>query len=270
MPSTHPVPALPAATVTFVRDGREGLEVLMLRRNLQSSFMPGVFLFPGGAVDAEDRSPSIVDRCSGLTDADASEALGVPKGGLVYWIAALREAYEEAGLLLAHEAETVLSSPSAAARLGEYRRRLNAGEAVFGEMLEREDLTLAADRLTYFSHWITPVNAPRRYDTRFFVAAAPPEQEPEPDFVETIGYAWVRPAEAVERYHAGDLKMRTPTIRTMEKFAAFNTAASLITALRSAPPVKPILARIRATGESVLPGEVGYEEAGEAPGPWKR
>lgn len=269
-----PVPALPAATVTLVRDTGHGVEVLMLQRNHQSGFMPGMFLFPGGAVDEGDRAAAVHARCAGVDDAQASAALGLAEGGLAYWAAAIRESFEEAGVLLAYDARGALvnpGEPDKLARFGDYRRRLNAGDAVLEPMLDAEGLTLATDRLTYFSHWITPVNAPRRYDTRFFVAVAPEGQEGLPDLVETIHHTWVVPAVAIDRYRAGEYKMRTPTISTLEKFAAFDRVDALIEALRTQTAIPPILPRISASGKRLLPGEPGYEEAAAsgAQGKWK-
>ena len=200
------VPALPAATVTLVRDTHDGLEVLMLQRNHRSGFMPGVFLFPGGALDPDDSSDAVVTRCAGIDDIESSAVLGLPQGGLAYWTAAIRESFEEAGVLLAYDDAGELVNPGEPSRLErfeDYRKRLNAGEACLGEMLEREGLRLAADRLTYFGHWITPVTAPRRYDTRFFVAIAPDGQEALPDNVEAIHHVWVNPAAALDTQPSG-------------------------------------------------------------------
>jgi 8-oxo-dGTP pyrophosphatase MutT (NUDIX family) len=270
---TKVVPALPAATVTLVRDSDAGIEVLMLQRNLQSGFMPGMFLFPGGALDPEDQAHAVLGRCTGLTDNAASAALGMPKGALAYWAAAIRESFEEASVLLAYDESGALVNPRTADRLDrfeDYRRRLNAGEPVLASMLERESLTLAVDRLTYFSHWITPVGAPRRYDTRFFIAVAPHDQEALPDNVEAIHHVWVNPAHAVDRYRSGEYKMRTPTIRTLERFAEFATTDSLIDWLRGQQAIPALQPRIGKNGERVLPGEPGYDElaAAEEQGKW--
>lgn len=268
------VPALPAATVTLVRDTARGLEVLMLQRNHQSGFMPGMFLFPGGAVDAGDRAGAVAARCCGLDDERASVALGLAEGALAYWAAAIRESFEEAAVLLACDAQGELVNPlepQRAERFSEYRRRLNAGEEDLSVMLERENLTLAVDRLTYFSHWITPVSAPRRYDTRFFVAVAPDGQEAAPDNVEAIHHVWLSPGLAVDRQRSGEYKMRTPTTRTLEQFAAFDTTAALIEGLRALPQIPAMLPRIAPTGARLLPGDAGYDElAGvETQGRWK-
>jgi 8-oxo-dGTP pyrophosphatase MutT (NUDIX family) len=268
------VPPLPAATVTLVRDAADGLEVLMLQRNYQSGFMPGMFLFPGGALDRGDAARPVIARCPGLDDASASAALGIENGGLAYWAAAIRESFEEAGVLLAYDEAGSLVNPGEPRRVErfeDYRRRLNVGEDLFGAMLERESLTLAVDRLTYFSHWITPVGAPRRYDTRFFVAVAPHDQEALPDNVEAIHHVWVSPGQALDRYRSGEFKMRTPTLRTLEHFQAFETTTALITALREQRAIPAILPRINLKGERLLPGDPGYDEiaAAEAQGRWK-
>ena len=268
------VPALPAATVTLVRDAGPGIEVLLLQRNFQSGFMPGMFLFPGGAIDAGDHAAAVLARCADLDDERASAALGLAHGGLPYWAGAIRESFEEAGVLLAYDEAGALVNPGEPHRIErfeEYRRRLNAGEHTLENMLVAEGLRLAVDRLTYFSHWITPVNAPRRYDTRFFVAVAPEGQEALPDNVEAIHHVWVQPGVAVDRYRAGEFKMRTPTIRTLEQFAAFGTVDSLIAALRALPSVPAILPRINTSGKRLLPGDAGYDEAAarDRQGKWK-
>ena len=155
-------------------------------------------------------------------------------------------------------------------RFDEYRRKLNAGEQVLAPMLESERLTLAVDRLTYFSHWITPATAPRRYDTRFFAAIAPDDQEAAADNVEAIHHVWVNPREAVERHRRGEFNMRTPTIRTLEAFAPYDSAETLIGALRD-QRVQAIMPRIGPQGERLLPGDPGYDDvaAVEAQGQWK-
>lgn len=268
------VPALPAATVTLVRDTPRGVEVLMLQRNHQSGFMPGMFLFPGGALDPGDRADSVLSRCPGIDDETANATLGLAHGGLAYWAAAIRESFEEAGVLLAYDESGELVNPRAASRLErfeEYRRKLNAGEDELSSMLETESLTLAVDRLTYFSHWITPERAPRRYDTRFFAALAPEDQEAAPDNVEAIHHVWVNPAEAVDRHRSGEFNMRTPTIRTLEQFALYTRAGDLMSALGAQRGIPAIQPRIGPKGERLLPGDPGYDEVAsvESQGKWK-
>ena len=253
----------PAATVMLARDARGGLEVLMLQRSRALAFMPGVYVFPGGALDAADESPALYALCAGLDDAAASRELGLERGGLAHWIAAIREAFEEAGILLAYDAagEIVSLDEAAAERYRAERRALDEGRRDFAEFVLSEGLRLAVDRLRYFGHWITPVGSPRRYDTRFFVAVAPDGQEAHHDERETIAHVWVRPREALELCAREAINMRLPTIRTLERFAACSTAAELMAEIDSASQVRALLPRFTRDGRSVLPGDPGYDEA---------
>jgi 8-oxo-dGTP pyrophosphatase MutT (NUDIX family) len=260
---------LPAATVTIVRDSERGVEVLLLQRNLRSGFMPGMYVFPGGALDKADCAREAQALCTGLDDAAASRILGLVRGGLAYWIAAVRESFEEAGILLACDVngETVaLSEPAAVERFHAHRRALNSGSREFGALLAAENLRLAADRLVYFSHWITPIGAPRRYDTRFFAARAPEAQEALHDSLETIGHRWIGPQEALAAHARGEFGMRTPTLKTLELFARFPSAGRLMAALRAQHEVPALLPHIARDGRRLLPGDPGYEEAGTAEG----
>jgi 8-oxo-dGTP pyrophosphatase MutT (NUDIX family) len=263
---------LPAATVAIVRDAHGGMEVLLLQRNFRSGFVAGVHLFPGGALDEGDGAAEAATLCCGLDDRAASRLLALQTGGLAYWVAAIRESFEEAGILLACDERGKLVS-LADERVSErfllHRRAINAGERDFISMLNDEGLRLAADRLTFFGHWITPVGAPRRYDTRFFLAAAPEGQEPLHDSLETIGHVWVRPAAALDRQRNGEFKMRTPTVHTLKRFADYGTVESLHKAIGQGE-IPAILARIARDGRRLLPGDAGYEEAvGErARGKW--
>jgi 8-oxo-dGTP pyrophosphatase MutT (NUDIX family) len=263
----EPVVPMPSATVTIVRDAPGGIEVLMMRRNLRSGFVPGMHVFPGGGVDETDFFFKNNELCKCLDDGAASGTLGLACDGLAYWVAAIREAFEESGLLLARRrsGETLsLGDAETARRFAEHRRRLNAGVVAFPELLQAENLQLAADQLTYFAHWITPVGLPRRYDTRFFMAEAPQGQEPLQDEQETIAAAWMRPGEALTRHRSGDFEMRTPTVRTLEDFADYDSVASLRRGLAARRDVRVQLPRIGPDGRRILPGEPGYEEAGAA------
>ena len=257
---------LPAATVTLVRDGAQGLEVLMMRRNLQSGFVPGHHVFRGGAVDEHDGSEEVAPLCAGLDDQNASAILGVASGGLAYWVAALREAFEEAGLLLAYSAggEIIeLVQPQAVERFSVHRRAIDDGMRTFAAVLGEENLRLATDRLVYFAHWITPVGRSRRYDTRFFIAEAPPSQEALSDRRETIDHVWITPGAALDKERRREFEMRLPTVRTLELFAQFERTASLLAAMRKLREVPAILPRPIGRERYLLPGDPGYEEAGE-------
>jgi 8-oxo-dGTP pyrophosphatase MutT (NUDIX family) len=251
---------LPAATVTLVRDGAQGLEVLMMKRNMQSAFVPGRYLFPGGSVDPADGLADIYARCMGITDAAASSRLGLETGGLAYWVAAIRESFEESGLLLAHGEDGEPIAHEHAAELAQYRKAVAAGELPFDTLLRDAGLRLEVAALVYFAHWITPRGAPRRYDTRFFIAHAPVGQEPVHDNEEMTESVWISPREAVERHRAGTFKLMTPTIHTLRQFAEYETADALLAGMRAIPDVPTIAPRIGKDGRRLLPGEPGYDE----------
>lgn len=272
------VPLRAASTVMLVRDGDNPtapLEVLMVRRNLQSDFVGGAYVFPGGAVDPADGGADAQACCQGRDDAEASEILGTGSGGLAYWVAALRECFEEAGLLLAYSGAAAdsrpllsLADPADAARFARHRLDVNAGRRRFLDACREEGLSLAVDRIHYFAHWITPYGAPRRYDTRFFVAAAPPEQTPAHDAGETIAAMWARPADALARHRAGEIDLIFPTIRNLQAIGRFATSQELLASAAAAVGVPAILPRVVADGRGVrilVPGDPGYETATQGP-----
>lgn len=230
------VPTRDGATVMLVRDGDHAarpLEVFMLRRHPRTAF-GSVHVFPGGVVDQADGSPDLDERCPGLTDADASAWLGLAGGGRAFWVAAVREAFEEAGVLLARTADgrplRVDHDAPLAERFEAHRRSLHAGRSSLTEVLAAEDLVLAVDEVRYFSHWITPEGAPKRFDTRFFLARAPEGQAYAHDDAELIGSAWVRPVDALARCQAGEFPMIEPTIHSLDAIGRFATADALLAA----------------------------------------
>lgn len=249
--------------------GRTRMEVLMLRRNLASSWVGGMHLFPGGAVDAADAVPELATRSPERDDAEASRLLGLDAGGLGSFVAAIRESFEEAGVLLARtragEPVDVTSTAGGAAdRFVEHRRRLNAGEVTFAEVCAFEDLILDTDRLFYFSHWITPEGQPRRYDTRFFVAEMPGGQAALHDDIEVIDSLWISPAEALRRHAAREIDMMFPTMKNLQAIGRFERTADLLRT-SAAAEVPTILPRISLEDGSVrilLPGDEGYEPSG--------
>lgn len=202
----------PAATLILLRDSAGGVEVLMVRRAQLAEFAGGAYVFPGGALDHEDQDEVLARLCSGLDDASASARLGMPQGGLGYWTAAVRESYEEVGVLMAYDTAGRLVT------IGEHneshydaaRRAIAAGTVPLQEFVRAENLTLAADQLHYFSHWITQAGRPRRYDTRFFIARAPAEQRPSHDGSELVDHLWIAPAEALARNRRGEFNLLSP------------------------------------------------------------
>ena len=272
------IPLRDAATVMLVRDARDeeggpAIEVCMLRRNLNSDFVGGAYVFPGGAVDPLDRGDAAEALCRGRTDAEASALLGIDSGGLAFWVAALRECFEEAGVLVAQpgygsasERDTLLdtSDPEIAKRFEAYRDEVNAGTLGLLEVCQREDLVLAADSVEYVSHWITPHLAPRRYDTRFFVTAAPSGQVARHDEGETIATVWIRPTAALARNAAGDMELLPPTIANLRSLEPFTTSADVMAWAADVSDIPAVLPIVVIDGDQVLvlrPGDSGYEEA---------
>jgi glyoxylase-like metal-dependent hydrolase (beta-lactamase superfamily II)/8-oxo-dGTP pyrophosphatase MutT (NUDIX family) len=220
----------PAATLVLLRDAAQGPELFMVERSHTADFVAGAYVFPGGAVDDADAHPDIQARVQGLSDAAASRRLGVAANGIGYWVAAVRECFEEAGILLAVDRGGAPIAPERLFALTPYRDRLNAGEIGFLEFLEREDLYLPGERIAYFAHWITPPARSRRYSTRFFVALAPAGQVGSHDAGETVSHTWIRPAEALARSEAGTLTLVNATRDALSRLAQHREARTALEA----------------------------------------
>jgi 8-oxo-dGTP pyrophosphatase MutT (NUDIX family) len=274
-----PVPLRDAATVMLVRDavddaGRPAVEVCMLKRNLASEFVAGAYVFPGGSLDPEDRGDAADELCRGLDDATASELLGVGSGGLAFWVAALRECFEEAGVLLAQPRGSAdgaalldTTDPAVRARFEAHRLDINEGRTGLLEVCRAEDLVLAADTVHFVSHWITPELAPRRYDTRFFVSTAPPGQVAHHDDGETIATIWVRPNDALTRFDAGEIALLPPTVDNLMKLGLHSSTEEVIAWARQVTDVPTILPVVLFEDGRLLvlrPGDDGYQQALEA------
>lgn len=272
MPAPHgPVPVRDAATVLVLRDSPEGLEVLMLQRARAAAFAGGAHVFPGGAVDPLDGASELAERCRGVTDELASARLGLPAGGLAFYAAAVRECFEESGILLAERSDgsPAVSDDAGRRRLADHRHALNQGSATFDEVCRAEALELTTDRMEYFSHWITPVGAPRRFDTRFFVAEAPAGQAAVHDEGETIASRWIRPADALAFHTEGTFDLLLPTLENLTVLGRFGSAGEVLEASRRAGEVPAMLPRVRVDGADVrvyLPGDTGYADASEQAG----
>jgi len=261
-----------AATVLILRDGEpdaegDALEVFMLRRNLNSDFVGGAYVFPGGAVDPEDRFDDLEAVCEGRTDLDASARLGIERGGLAFWVAAIRESFEEAGVLLAYHADGEvirLDDDETVERFARHRTAVDTKARRLVEICDEERLRLAVGSIWYFGHWITPEGSPRRYDTRFFVTGAPPAQTPLHDDHEVIANLWVRPKEALARHGEGTYEMLPPTIASLRAVARFPTAAEALAAateIVDVPTIQPRVILLEGGGARiVLPGDPEYGE----------
>jgi glyoxylase-like metal-dependent hydrolase (beta-lactamase superfamily II)/8-oxo-dGTP pyrophosphatase MutT (NUDIX family) len=213
----------PAATLILLRDGEAGPEIFMLKRSPSAAFVANAYVFPGGGLDQADHKA--LHRVLGLTEAEANRRLGVDSGGLAYWVAAVRECFEEAGILIAVEDSGAPLDPARADALAVHRTAINNGTLAFGDLLERERLAIPAERIAYFSHWITAPGRPRRFTARFFVARAPEGQHGSHDDGETVASEWVRPQSALERCAIGEIELVHPTRISLTELAPFDRAA---------------------------------------------
>ncbi|MGC1420254.1 MAG: hypothetical protein WA786_09090 [Acidimicrobiales bacterium] len=256
----------PAATVLTLRDRPSGFEVLMLRRNLNSEFVGGAYVFPGGAVDEEDGGLDMRHYVLGVDDQGASTRLSLAGGGLAYYVACLRELFEEAGLLIAcgaDEEPVNLGDPAVMRRMAAHRRGLNDGSLTLFQVLKSEGLVLDLRGLAYLAHWVTPVGPPRRYDTRFFVVLAPDDQRAAHDDGETIEEHWLRPKDALAAHRDGDFTMIYPTIRNLQAVADFATAREVLAYANSLTDIVCVQPRmVMRGGEAVivLPGDEGFDD----------
>ncbi|MFE7419229.1 NUDIX hydrolase [Rhodococcus koreensis] len=257
-----------ASTVILIRDAAagaaaSGIEVFLLRRVKGMAFAGGMTVFPGGGVDPSDAEAEVdwagpsVDWWAGRFSTDAARAKALV-------CAAVRETFEECGVLLAGpSADTVVADTS---RYAQARTQLESRELSFSDFLKRENLVLRADLLRPWANWITPVGEGRRYDTRFFVAAAPQGQIADGATSEAEEVQWQSPAAALAHWQGGGSILLPPTWSQLTALSAFGSVADVLAAEPEIPVILPTLI----TGEEQLrvefPGQDGYYEAG--PHPW--
>jgi 8-oxo-dGTP pyrophosphatase MutT (NUDIX family) len=209
-----------SATVVLLRDRPGGsYEVFLMRRHRKQAFMGGAFVFPGGSLDDDDRGPALAARSDGLSAADAQRLLqepDLPEGtAFGLFLAAIRETFEEAGVLLARDTAgrvVDLTDPATAARFAAYRLELHEERLALACIAEREGIRYAPDLLIPYSHWITPTIEPRRFDTRFFLARLPEGQVADHDRRELTESCWMTPALALTEHAAGRIVLMPPTL----------------------------------------------------------
>ena len=241
----EPAPARDAATVIVIRDP---IEILMLKRPGTMNFAAGAYVFPGGRVDAADADPRI--GWHGPSPAEFGAALGASPDearGLV--IAAVRETYEESGVLLAGTPDGGTVLPAGAGWTAD-RAALNAGELSFPDFLVQRGLVILADRIVPWARWITPEAESRRYDTRFFAALMPPGQTADGHLAEADTIAWVDPAGALDRARAREIMLLPPTATTLGEFARAGDTAAFLRQPRAIAPIQPVV--VASDGEAWL------------------
>ena len=239
-----PVPVKPAATVMLIRDTVHGIQVFMMRRTLGAAFGSGMYVFPGGRVEQSDGE-----------DVDHAHR-----------VAAIRECFEEAGVLLALDRDGLHVAdghPALDARQGVYD-----GTVDLVQLCTEHGLEPAVDELAFVAHWITPAGeTARRFDTRFYVAPAPPEQASTHDDNETIDSLWVSPADALRRQQSGELTMMPPTIANLQYLAGFDSVGDAMAASHRMPTPPCILPKLRKGDDGSMlgismPGDPDYDDLG--------
>ncbi|MDH5621090.1 MAG: NUDIX hydrolase [Gammaproteobacteria bacterium] len=248
--------ARPSSTVVLVRAATASPEIFMVRRHEQSSF-GAAHAFPGGVVDAEDSE--IYEFCQGLMDEVASARLGIEKDGLQYYSAAIRELFEESGVLLADYSAIDED-------LTRIRHALNEGSLNWAQWVTENGLRLYCDQLHYFSHWVTPEELPKRYSTRFFLAVAPRDQLAEHCGGELTESCWVTAKEMLAAGRRGAAKLHYPTIKTLESVARHKDLESLVDWARSSyewgvTSMAPAVIIRKGKPEIVMPGDKDYPGA---------
>jgi 8-oxo-dGTP pyrophosphatase MutT (NUDIX family) len=218
-----------AATVVLLRPAEpDSFEILLTRRPDRMLFLGGMYCFPGGTVRPSDCADAILERCRGVTPERARKVIGAhaaPRQALGFWVAALRELFEEVGVLLAIDAG---GAPAGVAGLAEKHRALTGGALRFDDVLQRGNLYGDLGCLCYFSHWQTPSENPTRFDTRFFVTTLPRNQSPLENSSEVAEIVWLTADEALRRQAAGELPMIFPTFASLRTLANFETIESVM------------------------------------------
>ena len=245
-----------ASTVLLLREAVGGMEIFMVQRNREIEFSSGALVFPGGSMDPNDREIA------------ADPALVADRGGLdidtaAIRIGGIRETFEESGILLARPRDSSsLVSAAKAAALGQQRAALDEGNVSFADILREHELVPAFDLLALFAHWITPVNLPKRFDTHFLLALAPPDQIGKHDGRESVDSIWLSPKAELDAAESGRYNLPFPTIRNLIKLDKLGTAQAAMDFARATPVVTVVPEMSRnenGTTRLRIPVEAGYD-----------
>jgi len=248
-------PPVPAATILLIRDGDSGLEVFMVVRHHQIDFASGALVFPGGKVDPQDTD----EGWHAYLPKDIEDEQRILS------IAAIRESFEECGVLLARDTESSLVSGKLLASLGSERDQLNAKKIPFISLFENHVLTLASDQLVHFAHWITPPMMPKRFDTHFYLAPAPVDHVLKHDGHESVDSVWINPVTALKEAAEGRRTVIFPTLRNLEKLARFQTVEHALNTTRTETivPVTPWVEKREDGNYLCIPDNAGYTHCEE-------
>ncbi len=235
-----------ASAVILLRNttSGQGIEVFMVRRVIQSDFMPDVFVFPGGSVTKDDRAAELVEGLCKHVGPSAADPEGRTAPGSGTRAAAIRELFEEAGILLAYRTEQLLAiSENEIDQFDAYRKAFHNRQGSLVDMAHEEHLILATDLLDYFAHWITPEGMPKRFDTHFFLTTAPTEQQAAHDRLETSEGVWISPKEALARFERKEFPLVFATIYQLRELAMFGSVKEALesTSTKRVPTRMPVL-----------------------------
>ena len=255
------MPSIPqkATTIILLRDSSsKGFEVFLLKRHEKSSFMGGNYVYPGGKIDKDDPNLEICPYSKGVSPEKAQQILGgmsSPEESFAYWIAGIRELFEEAGVLLAYSRQGdpfTLKNREEKDRFLNYRDLLQRGQMTLCQLAQQEKLLLALDQMYYYAHWITPEARTQRFDTYFFIARHPVGQEAIHDQKETMAGIWITPREALEENLTGEVVLSPPTLKTLEDLGRFETIDRIFDSLKDKEiaPILPILTTV--SGETFI------------------
>ena len=254
-------PIKPAATVILMREAEEsGFEIFIVKRSSRSSF-GSLYVFPGGKLDPEDTEKDLYACCEGMNDEEASARLGIENDGLSFWIACIRECFEETGVLLTNPSDSLIQEYE---KLSSLRKQLNNKEISFKNIFISESLRLGTNNIVPCAHWITPAIEPKRFDTRFFLAKVNAKQLASHDGFELTESFWIKPKDALVKFKEGKMNMILPTISNIEQLAEFSSAFEAFNYFKGLGnnAIKSILPKfVKQDGKWVgfLPGEEGYE-----------
>jgi 8-oxo-dGTP pyrophosphatase MutT (NUDIX family) len=239
-----------AATIVLMRDSPEGLEIFMVVRHHQIDFASGALVFPGGKVDPQDADERIVGRMATYSPATPVQVR--------LQAAAIREAFEESGILLARRNSG--ASMGASDELETWRAGLNADTLKLADMLEAGDLQLATDDMVHFAHWITPPMMPKRFDTHFYLARVPHDQIAGHDGHENVDSVWIRPQQAIEEAKAGSRTIIFPTMCNVVRLAQYDTVEAAFADARATPvvPITPWTEKREGGNFLCIPKDAGY------------
>ena len=256
----------PSSSLMIVRDSDIGVQVFMMKRSLRSSF-GGIWVFPGGILEDQDQDIAKKNYCNGIDEQKAKAILNYDQESLTYWIASLRETFEETGALIANRDNNSFFTPTEdeAINLERLRSDLNNGKISFISILKQLKLKIALERLIYISHWITPDVETKRYTTRFFLTSLNEEVTMTHDDLEGTDSKWIGINEALEAHKAGRISLIMPTIKNLESISSYKNTQEMISAknaikAKDIPAIEPKFFKENGQWKGLLPGEYGYED----------